>query len=142
MTLPKRSAGLAPPSCKRGDAGTAWAPGALRLPWGRTPRLRSSRQCLLNIWGAPGAGPDARVSWAAVCPSPRVWRTASQPQGDNASPVRMAIIKKSTNSVSPRMWREGSPHALLVGMQTGAAAVADRVEVPQKVKNNYFMTQQ
>ena len=33
-----------------------------------------------------------------------------------------------------RMWRERNPHALLVGMQTGAATVEHSMEAPQKVK--------
>ena len=33
------------------------------------------------------------------------------------------------------MWRKGTPNALLVGMQTGEAAVVNRIEFPQKVKN-------
>ena len=33
------------------------------------------------------------------------------------------------------MWRKGNPHALLVGMQTGAATVENSMEVPQKIKN-------
>ena len=33
-----------------------------------------------------------------------------------------------------RMWRNGNPLALLVGMQTGAAALENSVEVPQKLK--------
>ena len=33
-----------------------------------------------------------------------------------------------------RMWRNGNPLALLVGMQTGAAALENGVEVPQKIK--------
>ena len=33
------------------------------------------------------------------------------------------------------MWRKGNPHALLVGMQTGAATVENSVEVPQKTKD-------
>ena len=48
-------------------------------------------------------------------------------------PVRRAIINKSTSTV--RMWRKGSPCALLVGMQTGAATVENSIEVPQKIKN-------
>ena len=32
------------------------------------------------------------------------------------------------------MWRNGNPLALLVGMQTGAAALENSVEVPQKLK--------
>ena len=33
------------------------------------------------------------------------------------------------------MWRNRNPLALLVGMQTGAAALENSVEVPQKIKN-------
>ena len=36
-----------------------------------------------------------------------------------------------------RMWRNGNPPALLVGMQTGAATLENSVEVPQKIKNSY-----
>ena len=34
-----------------------------------------------------------------------------------------------------KMWRNGNPVALLVGMQTGAATLENSVEVPQKVEN-------
>ena len=34
-----------------------------------------------------------------------------------------------------RMWRKGNPLTLLVGMQTGAAALENSVEIPQKIKN-------
>ena len=34
-----------------------------------------------------------------------------------------------------RMWKKGNPLALLVGMQTGTAALEKSVEVPQKIKN-------
>ena len=34
-----------------------------------------------------------------------------------------------------RMWRNGNPLALLVGMQTGVAALEKSVEGPQKIKN-------
>ena len=34
-----------------------------------------------------------------------------------------------------RMWRNRNPLALLVGIQTGAAALENSVEVPQKIKN-------
>ena len=34
-----------------------------------------------------------------------------------------------------RMWRKRNPSARLVGMQTGAATVEDRMEFPQKTKN-------
>ena len=33
-----------------------------------------------------------------------------------------------------RMWRNGNPLALLVGMQIGAAALESSVKVPQKLK--------
>ena len=33
-----------------------------------------------------------------------------------------------------RMWRNGNPLALLVGMQTGAAILENSVEVPHKIK--------
>ena len=33
-----------------------------------------------------------------------------------------------------RMWRNGNPLALLVGMKTGAATLENSVEVPQKLK--------
>ena len=34
-----------------------------------------------------------------------------------------------------RMWRNGNPFALLVGMQIGAPTLDNSVEVPQKLKN-------
>ena len=34
-----------------------------------------------------------------------------------------------------RMWRNRNPLALLVGMQIGAAALENSVEVPQKIEN-------
>ena len=34
-----------------------------------------------------------------------------------------------------KVWRNGNPLALLVGMQTGAATLENSVEVPQKIKN-------
>ena len=34
-----------------------------------------------------------------------------------------------------RMWRNRNPLALLVGIQTGAVALENSVEVPQKIKN-------
>ena len=42
-----------------------------------------------------------------------------------------------------RMWRNGNPLALLVGMQIGAATLENSVEVPQKIKKRtYPMTEQ
>ena len=34
-----------------------------------------------------------------------------------------------------RIWRKGTPFALLVGMQTGATTVESNMEIPQKIKN-------
>ena len=44
---------------------------------------------------------------------------------------------KQTNKqqVLKRMWGKGNPSALLVGMQTGAATVENRMEFPQKTKH-------
>ena len=36
-----------------------------------------------------------------------------------------------------RMWRNGNPLALLVGMQTGAAALENSVEILQKIELPY-----
>ena len=33
------------------------------------------------------------------------------------------------------MWRKGSPCALLVGMQVGAATMENNMDIPQKIKN-------
>ena len=37
--------------------------------------------------------------------------------------------------VMARLWRKGNPSTLLVGMQTGAVAVENSMEFPQKSKN-------
>ena len=34
-----------------------------------------------------------------------------------------------------KIWRNGNPLALLVGMQTGAATLENSTEVPQKIKS-------
>ena len=34
-----------------------------------------------------------------------------------------------------RLWRNGNPNSLLVGMQTGAASKENDMEIPQKIKN-------
>ena len=39
------------------------------------------------------------------------------------------------------MWRNGNPLALLVGMQTGADALENSVEVPKKIKNRTTLDQ-
>ena len=52
------------------------------------------------------------------------------------TPARMTIINKSTNN---KCWRgcgeKRNPSAPLVEMQTGAATVENRMEFPQKIKN-------
>ena len=35
------------------------------------------------------------------------------------------------------MWRKGDPCALLVGLQTGVAPMANSMEIPQKTKISY-----
>ena len=43
--------------------------------------------------------------------------------------------KQINKQVLERLWRIGNPSALLVGMQTGAIAVENSLEFPQKTKN-------
>ena len=38
-----------------------------------------------------------------------------------------------------RMWRKGNLHALLVGMQTGAATVENNTEFPLTIKNGILV---
>ena len=50
--------------------------------------------------------------------------------------VRMAIHKQGNKQqVLERLWRKGSPRALLVGLQTGATTMENSMEFPQKTKN-------
>ena len=48
------------------------------------------------------------------------------------TPVRMPIIKKSTNNkyTLERVWRKGNPLALLVGMEIDTATMENSMEVP------------
>ena len=39
------------------------------------------------------------------------------------------------------MWRKGKPHALLVGMQIGAAMVENSMKFPQKLKIEQLLAQ-
>ena len=49
--------------------------------------------------------------------------------------VRMAVFfKKKRQQELARMWRNWQPCAVLVGMQNGAAAMENSMEVPQKLK--------
>ena len=47
------------------------------------------------------------------------------------TPVRMATIQKSTsNKMLERVWTNGNPLTLLVGMQTNIATMENSVEIP------------
>ena len=50
------------------------------------------------------------------------------------TPVRIAIIKKSTNKTLERMLRKGNSPTLLVVMQIGAATMENSMQVSQKIK--------
>ena len=47
----------------------------------------------------------------------------------------MAITRDERQQVLVRMWGEGNPCALLVGMETGVATVGSSLVIPQKIKN-------
>ena len=56
---------------------------------------------------------------------------ANQNQKHHFTSVRMAIIrKKKRQQVLARMWRNWNPCTLLVGMQNGATAIENSIEVP------------
>ena len=49
--------------------------------------------------------------------------------------VRMAAIKKMGQLALARLWREGNPCVLLVGMEAGVVAMEDSMEAPPKTEN-------
>ena len=49
--------------------------------------------------------------------------------------VRMAIIEKDNEYMLVRMWREGNPCALLVGIYIGTTTMENSMGIPQKIKN-------
>ena len=53
------------------------------------------------------------------------------------TPVKMAknLKKNKKQWVLARKWRKGNPLALLMGMQTGAAALKTSMAVPQKISH-------
>jgi len=50
------------------------------------------------------------------------------------TPVRMAKMSNTGKNILVRMRRKGNFLTLLVGMQAGAAALENSMEVPQKIK--------
>ena len=50
------------------------------------------------------------------------------------TPVRIAILKKSTNKTLEKVLRKGNSPTLLVGMQIGAATMENSMQVSQKIK--------
>ena len=50
-------------------------------------------------------------------------------------PVHQNSCLQANKQVLERMWRKGDSHALLVGMQTGAATVERSTKFPQTFKN-------
>jgi hypothetical protein len=52
----------------------------------------------------------------------------------HVTPVRMVIVKKSTNDKCWRGWRKGDPPTVSVGMKVVAVSTENGVEVPQKTK--------
>ena len=58
-----------------------------------------------------------------------------KPQWDITSHLSEWPSSVNQKQVLVRMWRKGNLHALLVGMQTGAATVENSTELHQKIKN-------
>ena len=52
------------------------------------------------------------------------------------TPIKLAIIKKSTNNKLESTWRKGNTLALLVGLQTDIANMEDGMEILKKKKKN------
>ena len=51
------------------------------------------------------------------------------------TPVRMAIINKSTKNKFDQGCKKRNPHDLWVGMKIGGSTTENSMEFPQKVKN-------
>ena len=54
---------------------------------------------------------------------------------EGASPDEFSAKKQKPKQGLERMWKKGSPCALLVGTQIGVATVENSIEFPQKTKN-------
>ena len=54
-------------------------------------------------------------------------------------PKETKTLIQKNKQVLARMWRKGNPHALLVGMQIGAATVGNIMEFPQKIKSGLLV---
>ena len=52
------------------------------------------------------------------------------PMSYHLTPVRMAMINKSTKTNARGVWRKGNPPALLVGMSAGTTTMGNSMEVP------------
>ena len=49
-------------------------------------------------------------------------------------PGQNGYNEQDRKQVWERMWREGNPHTLLVGVQTGEATMENSINIPQKIK--------
>ena len=58
---------------------------------------------------------------------------------DHYTPVRMAVVKKTTDRNGGEDVEKENPCTLLVRMYIGAAAVENSMEFPQKIKNGFSL---